>query len=144
MKKEEGITLMSLIIYITILLIVVTMLATISTMFFKNTNIIEDDTQYSGEFNKFNMYFVEDVKKNSSTYTVNSNEVVFLDGTTYRYEDGAIYRDKVKICTNITKCIFTKRIDNATGTNKEIINVQIGINENNNFETSNDYVLKYW
>ena len=82
MKKENGITLMSLIIYIILMLLVVAMLATMSTMFFKNTKIIEDESKYSGEFNKFNMFFIEDVKKSNSVYSINPREIVFLDGTT--------------------------------------------------------------
>ena len=55
MKKESGVTLMSLIIYMILLVIIAAMLATVSTMFFKNAERLEDKSMYSGEFNKFNM-----------------------------------------------------------------------------------------
>ena len=144
MKSEKGITLMSLIIYILLLIIVVTMLTALYGMFIKNTNLVEENSKYSGEFDKFNMYFIEDVKNHKTTYFVNSDEIVFLDGTSYKYQDQAIYRNKVKICSEVTKCIFSKRTDSSTGIDKEIITVQIGVGQNNNFETTNDYVLKYW
>ncbi|MBP3256349.1 MAG: hypothetical protein J6M60_07720 [Clostridia bacterium] len=144
MKKENGITLMSLIIYIILMLLVVAMLATMSTMFFKNTKIIEDESKYSGEFNKFNMFFIEDVKKSNSVYSINPREIVFLDGTTYAYQNNAIYRDKVKICDNITSCTFSNRTDDMSGVNKEIINVKIEMSGSDTFVADNDYVLKYW
>ena len=150
MKRESGITLMSLIIYIILLILVTSMLATMSTMFYKNTGKIEETAKYSGEFNKFNMYFIEDVKKYNNTYNVTSSEVIFKDGTTYAYrknvgeESGAIYRDHVKICDKITNCVFTKKTDSSTGVYKEIINVQISVEGTDKFEVDNDYVLKYW
>ena len=146
MKSENGITLMALIIYIVLTLLVVTMLATISTMFLNNTEFLEESSKYTNEFNKFNMYFIEDVKNNKKTYSLSENgkKLVFVDGTTYIYQDNAIYRDKVKICDNITNCVFTKREDNTTGTKKEIINVQMEIAGQETFSSNNDYVLKYW
>lgn len=143
-KKENGITLMSLIIYIILLLLVTSMLAAMSTMFFNNKDKLDDTSKFSGELNKFNMFFIEDVKKSSKTYSVEPREVVFMDGTTYAYRNGAIYKDKVKICDNLSECIFTKRTDNSTGVEKEIINVRISIEGNEGFETENDYVLRYW
>ena len=146
MKNEKGITLMALIIYIILTLLVVAMLASISTMFFNNTEFLEESSKYAGEYNKFNMYFIEDVKKNNKVYSISEtgNELVFIDGTTYVYQENAIYRDKVKICENITDLLFTKREDNTTGTKKEIVNVQIEINGADSFTADNDYVLKYW
>jgi hypothetical protein len=143
-KSERGVTLMSLIIYVIVLIIVAVMLAMMTNNFFRNTEILEETSRYAGEFNKFNMYFIEDVKKSTRSYSVTSSEIIFKDGTTYEYRNGEIYRDKVKLCSNITNCMFTKRIETSGGIDKEIINVQIGIDGSNNFEVNNDYVLKYW
>lgn len=147
MKSEKGITLLSLIIYIILLILVVSMLSMISDLFFTNTQYIKDNSKYIAEFNKFNMYFIEDVKNNSNTYSINEQEIVFEDGTVYTYKkspDKGIYRNKVKICDNIEYCYFTKEEKTVNDFTKQIINVHIIIKGSRIFETTNDYVLKYW
>ena len=47
------------------------------------------------------------------TYCRNNGKLVFIDGTTYVYQDKAIYRDKVKICENITDFLFTIKLLNC-------------------------------
>ena len=147
MKQEKGITLISLIIYIILLMVVTSMLAIVSDMFFANTQYITESGKYISEFNKFNMYFIEDVKNNKDTYQITENEVIFEDGTKYTYvsgTDNGIYRNKVKICSNIENCIFSKEEKVEENITKKIINVKISIKSSKVFETSNDYVLKYW
>ena len=147
MKSNRGITLLSLIIYIIVLTFVVAMLATISDMFFSNTKYITDSGKYISEFNKFNMYFIEDVKNNKNTYEVTDNQIIFEDGTTYTYKtdpDNGIYRNKVKICTNIAFCKFTKSKKEEETITKNIIQVKMVIKSSKLFEVTNEYVLKYW
>jgi len=146
-KSEKGITLMVLIAYVIILCIVVASLATISNFFFSNTDYITENAKYMAEYNKFNMYFVEDVKNNEDTYQVTANEIVFKDGTTYTYKgdkDSSIYRNKVKICTNIAYCNFSKAFSTVNDVEKKIISVHMVIKGSKMFETTNEYVLKYW
>lgn len=145
MKSEKGITLISLIIYIILLIFVVTILEAISQHFYSNTSYIQEMGKYISEFNKFNMYFIEDVKNNSDTYEISENKVVFEDGTIYTYTNKTIYRNKVEICTNINTCIFNKREEtDKNNFTKKIINVKLEIESSKVFNTENDYVLKYW
>lgn len=145
MKSEKGITLTSLIIYIVLILLVVSFLSVVSTHFYSSIGYLTDSGKYISEFDKFNMYFIEDVKDNSDVYTIEQNKIVFEDGTIYTYLENSIYRNKVEICKNILNCEFSKLeekdINNFT---KKIINVKISIKGTNNFETENNYVLKYW
>lgn len=147
MKEEKGITLLSLIIYIIALLLVISMLAAVSDMFFSNTQYITDSGKYIAEFNKFNMYFIEDVKNNKDTYEVTENSVIFEDGTQYTFEkapDSGIYRNKVKICDNIEFCRFKKTEKTEENIIKNIVEVVMVIDSSKLFEVSNEYVLKYW
>ena len=147
MKKESGVTLITLIVYIIALMIVISILATVSDMFFSNTKFIKENSKNIAEFNKFNMYFLEDVKNNKNTYSVTSTEIIFEDGTKYTYKespDNSIYRNKIKICTNIAYCSFSQRQETINNTNKNIISVHIAIKADKIFETTNDYALKYW
>lgn len=145
MKKEKGITLTSLIIYIVLLIFVVSILSIISQYFYANTSYVTETGKYVSEFNKFNMYFIEDVKNNSDVYSIEENEIVFEDGTTYTYLNQSIYRNKVEICKNIYTCIFTEKqeIDDNNFI-KKIINVRIVVNGSKVFDSQNDYVLRYW
>lgn len=147
MKSEKGITLMSLIVYIIAMCLVMATLAVISEFFFNNKEHIVDSSRNISEYNKFNMYFIEDVKNNKSTYTVTDNEIIFEDGTSYTFiqnEDNSIYRNKVKICENIKHCKFTKINKIVDEVEKEIIEVHIVINGAQLFESTNEYVLRYW
>ncbi len=145
MKKEKGITLISLIIYIIAVLLTVSFLSVVSTHFYSNTKYLMDNGKYASEFNKFNMYFIEDVKNNSAVYSIEKNRIVFEDGTIYTYSNNSIYKNKVEICKNIEKCEFSE-IEEKDDNNftKKIINVKIAIRGENKFETENNYVLKYW
>lgn len=145
MKSEKGITLASLILYIVVLLVVVGTLSYISTYFYANTSYITDMGKYTVEFNKFNMYFIEDVKNNSNLYSITENKIVFEDGTIYTYSNGYIYRNKVEICKNVNNCVFNK-IEETDSNNftKQIINVRLSIKDSKKFESENNYVLKYW
>lgn len=117
----------------------------VSENFFNNTKYISDTGKNVAEFNKFNMYFIEDVKNNSDVYSIENNKIVFQDGTTYIYAENGIYKGKVKICENIASCIFTKTEQtDENGFTKKIINVKMVINSSKEFIAENDYVLKYW
>lgn len=140
MRKQNGVTLVSLIIYIIVLMLVLAMLANISNMFFFNLKYTTENEKYMAEFNKFNMYFIEDIKNNKNTYKLESGEIIFEDGIIYTYNinEKAIYRNKVKICSNISYCEFAT-VDNEQ--NKTIIKVNMDI-KSEKFE--NEYVLRYW
>ena len=147
MKQEKGITLTSLIIYMILLTFAVSMLAMISDMFFNNTKYITESGKYISEFNKFNMYFIEDAKKNKNTYEVSDHQITFEDGTVYTYyesPDNSIYRNKVKICTNIIYCKFTKTEQKQNNITKNLIQVHIAIKSSKLFEVKNEYTLRYW
>lgn len=145
MRSEKGITLTYLIIYIILLILVVSTLSIVSTHFYSNTKYLMDNGKYVSEFDKFNMYFIEDVKNNKETYSVDTNKIVFEDGTVYTYSEKSIYRNKVELCRNIENCTFSK-LEETDDNNftKKIINVKLSIAGENKLETEINYVLKYW
>ena len=98
------------------------------------------------DYNKFNAFFLEDVK-NNTTVKIEEEEIVFGNGNVYTYKkldsngepDNSIYRNKVKICEKVVSCKF-ERVSEITS-KKTIIRVNMQIDK---FNTSNRYVLKYW
>ena len=145
MKSEKGITLISLILYIELLAAILAILLTVSNYFNNNIKYIEDIGKNMSGLNKFNMYFIEDVKNNTDIYSITNDQIVFEDGTTYTFVNKSIYRNKVKICENIYSVVFSNKdetdVNNFT---KKIITVNMTITGTKLFQTESDYVLKYW
>ena len=153
MKKENGITLASLVLYVIIFSFTLGLLAALSNFVYDNMDIISSDSISSEEFNKFNINFLKDVKENSDAVVSNLNgSVVVTFGSdnktvyTYKASDKAIYKDKVKIATNILKFDVSKKNDTAHN-NKNVITVTIETGKNAekpSFKKTINYVLKYW
>ena len=154
MKTERGITLTILVIYIIIFSVVIGLLASLSSYIYGNLKYIDDDSVDVSEFNKFNAYFIEDVKSNSQVQInsqVNSEgknivQIVFGDGDIYRYvkEEKSIYKNKQKIAEDIQN--FTA-VKNQTEDNIKTyigVNIVIGAKDEANYTKNINYVLKYW
>lgn len=149
LKSEKGITLTSLVIYIIVILIVLGIMATISTFFYSNLNIVRDSAKYASEFDKFNSYIVKDVKNNNKV-KVDSNigPIIFEDGTTYVYneKDKGIYRGKVKIATHVEGFNCSKKTITINNVDKDILTVEIIIGNSTKTLLNKriDYTLRYW
>lgn len=162
MKFEKGVTLMSLAIYIVLILITIAILATVTANFQSNVKEINQEGIEVAEINKFNMYFVQEVKKqgNDVSYiNTEKTEITFANSNTYYYDDtkDEIYLQKegetasVKIASNIKKCEFEERIENGkkiiivtiqAGDLAERVNEYVLISEENsyNYEDEESYV----
>lgn len=142
MKSQKGVTLISLVAYIVILGIVVSTMAIVSRFFFKNVDKINKTENYPLEFNKFNMFFVNDVKSNKKA-NVEDNRITFEDGTIYEYKDNSIYRNGTLIASSIQYSRFSLGEHKSTeNTTKNIITVSMTFSEE--FSQTIEYVLKYW
>lgn len=149
MSNQKGVTLISLIVYIIVLTIIISILSLVSQMFFTNIKYITEKGKYVSEFNKFNMYFIKDVKNNKDVLECKSNKIILEDGTIYTYnsEENSIYRNKVKICNNISNCAFSisdTNKDETGGITKKIVTVEMLIKGSKNLKSTNEYVLRYW
>ena len=99
MKKEKGVTLIALILYVIIFSITITLLASLSSYVYNNMSNINANSVSSEEFNKFNINFVKDVKEShNAVVNSNANEVIidFESGNqyTYRKQEQSIYKNK--------------------------------------------------
>lgn len=145
MKSERGITLTALVAYITVFIIILSIMSIISSYFYKNVGEIKESPKYITEFNKFSMFFITDVKRNSDIVSITSNSIEFPNGNKYIYADNVIYRNDVVIAENVKSLTFTGSnytVDNFT---KKIINVNTTLGGKQETITRNiDFVLKYW
>lgn len=142
MKSQRGITLTSLVIYIIAMAVIMGIIATITSFFYSNTTDMNESTTNLGEFNKFNVAFLEEVKKqgNSVLKIENNNKrIVFTSGTSFTFQDEGIYQDKIKIANGVTNCQF--RVSRQE--EKEIVTVIIEIGKNIPFVKTVEYVMAY-
>lgn len=114
MRNNKGITLISLITYIIGLTIVIALIATLTSYFYKNINVKDinnDTTQYT----KFSSVFIEEINtKNNSvidckTLTDGISYIIFSSGNQYTFyaNSKSIYKNNVKICNNVILCDFS-------------------------------------
>ncbi len=149
MKSEKGVTLTALVIYILVATLLIGGIAMLSSFFFSNMNLIKNQDQYAPEFNKFNMFFIGDVK-NNKTATVTETKVTFEDGTVYQYNSSekAIYRNSTKIAEKVQSVNFTLNeiapTSSEHNTTKYTILVDISIGDKINFHKTIEYTLRYW
>lgn len=146
MKSQRGVTLSTLVLYITIFLIVIGVMTTITNYFYKNVAEIKEPLTYVAEFNKFSMFFINDVKHNRIA-DVTDEAINFEDGTQYLYLDGKIYRNNVEIAKNISQLRFTNVSKEIEGKYKNMINVQMIFKNTKGedvFQRDIDFVLRYW
>ena len=61
---------------------------------------LEESASSLGAFNKFNTYFLDEIKlAGNEVKSITDTEIVFSTGTRFSFIEGGIYKDKVKICS---------------------------------------------
>lgn len=144
MKSDKGVTLIALVIYIAVFTIVVSTMGLLSSYFYNNMHLIKDDASYVVEYNKFNMFFIQDVKHNS-TATIENNVIRFEDGTIYEYKSNSIYRNDKEIAANVKSATFNLKTYKVENTTKNLILVNLNIGEGEKeYQKEIEYVLRYW
>lgn len=145
LKGEKGITLTSLVIYIIVFVIIIAIMANISNYFYSNIGGIKDSPKYVAEFNKFSMFFIADVKRNTEIVTISEDSLQFADGTKYEYRDNSIYRNNEEISKYVKSFSFEKKPYVINSFSKTLINVSSTFGTDKEQITRNiDFVLRYW
>lgn len=141
MKNNKGITLTSLVIYIAVIFVVIAVLMRVTTYF---SNNMQDaaDVFFETEFQKINIYLLEDSKKTDNEIleiTEEGKQITFKKGNKYTFnaEEKIIYlNDKIKVCEGVENCLFEeKTADNG----KSILSLTIKIK---GVEKTVNYVIK--
>ena len=142
MKSQKGITLMSIAIYIAVILIVIGILATITSNIQQNVKDKNTDGEKMAEVNKFNMYFIQEVKREKNEVSEwADNRITFSSGRTFLFDSQSNSiklienENTIEIAKNIESCSFIKELENG----KVIISVTI--KPQNVSIITNEYVL---
>lgn len=117
MKNQKGITLTSLVIYIIGMVVVIGIVANLTTFFYKNINKI-DDSNISTDYTKFTSIFLTELNQQGNTiieaktYEKDSKKIsyiIFSSGNQYTYkeENKSIYKNNIKFCSQIDNCEFS-------------------------------------
>lgn len=135
MKKEQGITLITLIIYVLLMTFILAGISSITASFYSNMNEFDKESESAVAYSKFNMYFLTDIKRKNAKieswgrkYVVIAYEKdgegvsggdVTVEGkeTTkveYSLQNDSLYRNKVKICDNVKDAVFTADTEENT------------------------------
>lgn len=144
MKKEQGITMVSLVIYIAVMTIVIALMSKIITNFYKNTDTVQGNIQEIVEFNKFNSYFLKEVKiaNNKVDYiSFDNNYILFTSGNTFSYSNNKIYYNGVKICENVQRMKISLG-KNGDGLDNSVVRVILkfeNFNKSMNYKIENIY-----
>jgi lipopolysaccharide export LptBFGC system permease protein LptF len=148
LKSQNGITLTSLVVYVVLIFVVLAILATVTANFQSSIKEINQDGIEIAEINKFNSYFLQEVKKqDNSIIDITQNSVTFSSKNKYEYdstnkiinlieldETGEISRT-IEISKNIEECNFKEELQNG----KNIIIVEI--KAQNTDKITKEYVL---
>ena len=140
MKKENGITLLSLSIYIIGLFIIIAIVTVITNFFYQNVVKMEDSSSSVAEYSKFNLAFLDEVKTYGNSVTeCGGTYLVFSSGNQYTYANGKIYKNKIAIVNDVNLCEFKLTTDGY----KQVVSVYMELGKRNYFSKTTDYVLSY-
>ena len=125
MKSERGVTITSILIYITALTVVVILIGRINIYFYKNMNQMSENTVASAEYTKFNSYFTNEINIEGNEVAVcEENYIIFRKTENeYSYQNGNIYVNTQKIVTDVDYCKFVYNQET------KVITVEIEISE---------------
>lgn len=130
MKSEKGVTLISLLTYIALMLTIMVVIGRITGFFTKGLDNVDEGTQASADFSKVNYCFLKETKKTqeksnitaaiddmdlnavgyefptTATPTDDDKEgtaIKFMEsGNVLSYVNEAIYYNKIKVCDKVT------------------------------------------
>ena len=125
MKNQKGITLVSLVIYVIVMIIVICVMSSIISDFYKNTDAVRGDVEEVVKFNKFNNYFLKEVKTtNNEVDSLNDSYILFSSGNSFSISNNVIYYNNIEICDGVENMNITFG-KNGDEIDKSIINVNI-------------------
>lgn len=139
MKSESGLTTTSIIIYVIAMMLVIGIIATITSFFYTNVYTLDNSSNNISEITKFHMYFLEETNKTKNEIIrQNENSISFSTGNTFSFQDKSIYYNNIRICENISDLEFAIETLNE----KQVIKVLIVIGNESEYSKTTEYVMK--
>ena len=141
MKNEKGITLVSLVIYIIVMVIVLGVMSIIIDIFYENTNNMQVGVQELVEFNKFNICFLKEIKTYDNAIDridEDNTYILFNSGNSFSINNNVIFYNNVKVCEGVSS-FFVAKGYNGDEVDETIVNVTV---EFENFSKTINYKIE--
>ena len=143
MRSKKGITMMSLVIYISSFLLVIGIVAGITTFFYGNSTLMNQELYSAADYNKLNLYLVKESEQRGNRVNniesiegtdENSYYIEFSNGDrfTFDIDNHLLYYNSTCLCEDIQS--FKGETSYESG--KEVLNVIVGF-------TNKSYTCKY-
>lgn len=141
LNSQNGITMLSLVVYIASFLVITAIIAGITMFFYNNTSLMNVETFSAAEYNKLNMYLVKQSEESGNKLTQidqnresSINYIEFSNGDRFTLDKNTnlLYYNKICICEDVQN--LEVKQDYTTG--KEVINVKVEF-------TNKTYTNKY-
>ena len=131
MKKENGVTLSSLVIYIIVMIMVIGVMARVSLMFYNNTENLNENTKDIIEFNNFNNYFVKEIKSANNKIDIIAEDgtyILFDTGNSFSLKNNTIFYNDLEIAKNVNNIKFEYYKDEENNQFDNVITVNVELN----------------
>lgn len=142
MRSRKGITMMSLIIYVSSFLVVAGTIAGITAFFYGNSNLMTQELYSAADYNKLNLYFVKESEEKGNHVTEISpaaenaivNSLTFSNGDKFTFDsaNNLLYYNSICLCEDIQSF----KVKKEYGSGKEVLEVMVGF-------TNKSYTCKY-
>lgn len=116
MKNNKGVTLTSLIIFVIGFIMIIAIISNITSFFYSNIDISKINDDSLVQYTRFSSIFSKEINIENNyiidckTFTENEKKVsyiIFSTGNQYTFKNNSIYKNKIKICTNVDDCDFS-------------------------------------
>lgn len=127
-RNTKGITLVSLVIYVVIMLMLIAIIAVFKNNIDENIDSMGEYTSLVPKINKVHMYMLDEVNlKNNKVLKRNSSGsyIEFSSGNSYMFSDGSLYKNSVKVLSDIIDGSFQVETEN----NNEVLYVNLSLGD---------------
>ena len=128
MKKDKGITLISLIVYIIVMSIAIAVMSAIISNFYENTTAVQGSIEEIIKFNKFNTYFLKEIKSlDNNIDSMSEKYILFSSGNSFSISNNTLYYNNVQICQGVNDISFEAIENELELEERTIIKVELEI-----------------
>lgn len=127
-RNTKGITLVSLVIYVVIMLMLIAIIAVFKNNIDKNIDSMGEYTSLVPQINKVHMYMLGEVNiKDNKVLKRNSSGsyIEFSSGNSYMFSDGSLYKNSVEVLSDIIGGSFQVETEN----NNEVLYVNLSLDD---------------
>lgn len=139
-KSNKGVTLISLTVYVVLMLAVVAVMAGFKNNIDTTVKTMSEYASVVPELNKMHMYMLDETNiENNKVLKKNSDGtyIEFASGNKYLFSDNKIYKNSVRIFSDVNSCTFEVGQEN----NNDVLYVNLELNDGNSVSKQLKYVM---